>query len=75
MDTHLSVSQTIKTIMDSKHVVTLDDAHPDCCTDCSVHASAGSTDVHDGYVDVALLSVREMQLDLFLIKTNLYEVR
>lgn len=53
--TYLSLCQTIKAIMDSQHGVTLDDAHPDRSTDGSIHTSAGSTDVHDGHVDVALV--------------------
>lgn len=57
---YLSLSQAIKAVMDGQHVVTLDDAHPDCCTDGSIHTSAGSTDVHDGYVDVALVSQRNI---------------
>ena len=55
--------------MDGQHVVTLDDAHPDRCTDGSIHTSAGSTDVHDGHIDVALVSKREIYLDLFQIRT------
>ena len=57
---YLSLSQAIKAVMDGQHGVTLDDAHPDCCTDSSIHTSAGSTDVHDGNVDVALVSQREV---------------
>lgn len=56
MYSYLSLSQTIKAVMDSEHGVTLDDAHPDCCTDGGVHTSTGSTDVHDGHIDVALIS-------------------
>lgn len=56
MYTYLSFGQTIKAVMDSQHGVTLDDAHPDCRTDGSVHTSAGSTDVHDCHIDVALVS-------------------
>lgn len=51
---YLSLSQTVKAVMDSQHGVTLDDAHPDCCTDRSVHTSTGSSDVHDGHIDVTL---------------------
>lgn len=54
MNSYLSMSQTIKTIMDTKHGVTLDDAHLHCCPDCSIHAGAGSSDVHNGHIDVAL---------------------
>lgn len=41
--------------MNSEHVVTLDDAHPDSGTDSSVHAGARGADVQDGNVDVALV--------------------
>lgn len=61
--TYLSLSETIKAIMDSQHVVTLNDAHPDCSTNGSVHTSTGSTDVHDGHIDVALVSKKKIYLD------------
>lgn len=54
LNSYLSMSQTIKTIMDSKHGVALDDAHLHCCTDRSIHASTRSPDIHNGHVDVAL---------------------
>ena len=51
---YLSVSQTIKAVVDGQHAVTLDDAYPDCCTHRRVHSSTGSSNVHYGHVDVAL---------------------
>ncbi len=30
MHAYLPVSQTVKAVVDGQHVVTLDDAHPDC---------------------------------------------
>lgn len=70
--TYLSLSQTVKAVVDSQHGVTLDNAHPDCSTDGSIHPSTGSTDVHDGHVDVALVSKRGIYSDLFLAKNNFY---
>lgn len=52
---HLSLSQAVEAVVNSQHVVTLDDAHPDGGADSSVHPSAGGADVHDGHVDVALV--------------------
>lgn len=57
--TYLTLSQTVKAIMDSQHGVTLDNAHPDCRSDGSIHASTGSANVHDGHIDVALINERE----------------
>lgn len=69
--TYLTLSQTVKAIMDSQHGVTLDNAHPDCSADGSIHTSTGSTDVHDGHIDVALINKRDLFPYLFLVKNNL----
>lgn len=69
--TYLTLSQTIKAIMDSQHGVTLDNAHPDCSADGSIHTSTGSTDVHDGHIDVALMNKRHLFPYLFLVRNNL----
>lgn len=66
--THLSLRQPIKSVVDRQHVVTLDDAHPHSRADSSVHTSTGSTDVHDGHVDVALVGKSEICLVLYLAK-------
>lgn len=58
VNTYLSVSQTIESVMHSQHGVALDDSHPDSWADRSVHPSARSADVHDGHIDVALVSER-----------------
>lgn len=52
---HLSFSQAVETVMNSEHVVALDDAHPDSGTDSGIHAGARGADVQDGNVDVALV--------------------
>lgn len=69
--TYLTLSQTVKAVMDSQHGVTLDNAHPDCSADGSIHTSTGSTDVHDGHIDVALINKRDLFSYLFLVKNNL----
>lgn len=51
---YLSLSQTVKAIMNTQHGVTLDEAHPNCCTDSSIHTSTGSSNVHDSHIDVTL---------------------
>lgn len=66
--THLSLRQPIKAVVDRQHVVTLDDAHPHSRADGGVHASTGSTDVHYGYIDVALVGKSEICLVLYLAK-------
>lgn len=58
MYSYLSLSQTVKAVMNSQHGMTLDDAHPDCCTDRSVHTSTGSSNIHDSHIDITL-AVRE----------------
>lgn len=52
---HLSFSQAIEAVINGQHAVTLDDANPDGSADSGVHPSAGSANVHDGHVDVALV--------------------
>lgn len=57
---HLSVSQTVEAVVDRQHVVTLDESHPHGRADGSVHTSTGGADVHDGYIDVALVARSEI---------------
>lgn len=66
--THLPLRQPIKAVMDRQHIVTLDDAHSHSRADGGVHTSTGSTDVHDGYVDVALVGKSEICLVLYPAK-------
>lgn len=52
---HLSFSQAIEAVINGQHAVTLDDAYPDGGADSSIHPGAGSANVHDGHVNVALV--------------------
>lgn len=58
MCSYLSVSQAVKAVVNSQHVVALDDAHPDSCTDGCIHPGTGRADIQDGHIDVALAKQR-----------------
>lgn len=59
---HLSMSQTVEAVVDCQHVVTLDESHPHGRADGGVHTSTGGADIHDGYIDVALVARSEICL-------------
>lgn len=48
------MSQAIKSIMNSQHLVTLQDPDSDGRTNDGVHARARSSHVQEGYVDITL---------------------
>ncbi len=52
---YLFLSQTFKAIMNSQHVVPLDDADPDSWAHSCVHASAGGTHIQNSHINVTLM--------------------
>lgn len=62
--------QPIEAIMDCQHIVTLDESHPHSRSNRGIHTSTWGADVHDGYIDVALLDRREICVNLRIVKKN-----
>lgn len=58
--THLSMCQPVKAVMDCQHIVTLDVSHPHSGSNGSIHTSTGGANVHDGYIDVALVATKNI---------------
>ena len=54
MCTYISVSETLKPVMNGQHIVSLNDSNPHCRTHGSIHTSTGGTDVNYGHINVAL---------------------
>lgn len=59
--------------MHSQHIVALDDSHPDSRTNRSVHAGTGSAHIHDGHVNVALLTKRETSVQIYCSSNDCIE--
>lgn len=70
---YLSLSQTVKAVMNTQHGMTLDEAHPNCCTDSSVHTSTGSSDVHNSHIDVTL-AVRDREKEVVKEDVGAFEL-
>lgn len=59
IEAHLSMCKPIKAVMDRQHIVTLDESHPHSGSNGSIHTSTGGANVHDGYINVALVATNE----------------
>lgn len=70
---YLSLVESLEAIVDSEHLVSLRDAHPDGRADSSVHARCGGSHIQHSNVEVTLQGKGEQDTPLPKLSTeNIY---